>query len=115
MTNEEKILKMLKDNNGIITSKQLNNNKIDRVYLTRLVNKGCLNRVKKGLYVDKNSWGDEYFNLVYGTNAVFSYETALYFLGLCESVPTKYHLTVPRGYNSNLNKNNKVILQILVK
>ena len=115
MTNEEKILKMLTNNNGILTTKELNKKNIDRVYLTRLVNKGYLMRIKKGLYVATNTWGDEYFNLVYGTNAIFSYETALYFLGLCESVPTKYNLTVPRGYNSSLNNNDKVILHFVKK
>ena len=73
MTNEEKILKMLNDNNGIITTKELNDNGIDRVYMTRLIDKGIIDRVKKGLYVSKNSWGDEYFNLTYGTNAIYSY------------------------------------------
>ena len=115
MTNEEKILKMLNDNNGIITTKELNDNGIDRVYMTRLIDKGIIDRVKKGLYVSKNSWGDEYFNLTYGTNAIYSYETALYFFGLCESVPTKYNLTVPRGYNSSLNHNNKVMLHFIKK
>ena len=60
--------------------------------------------------MSKNSWGDEYFNLVYGTTAIYSYETALYLLGLCESVPLKYNLSVPRGYNASLNYNDKVIL-----
>lgn len=113
MTNEEKILKLLKDNNGIITTKELEENNIERIYLTRFVNKGIIDRVKRGLYVSKNGWGDEYFNLIYGTNAIYSYETALYFLGLCESVPIKYNLTLPRGYNGNLNHNDKVILHFI--
>ncbi len=63
--------------------------------------------------MSKNSWGDEYFNLVYGTTAIYSYETALYLLGLCESVPLKYNLSVPRGYNASLNYNDKVILHFV--
>lgn len=39
MTNEEKILKILKDNNGIITTKEVEENNIDKIYLTRLVKK----------------------------------------------------------------------------
>ena len=110
MTNEEKILKILKDNNGIVTTKEVEENNIDKIYLTRLVKKGIIDKIKRGLYVSKNSWGDEYFNLVYGTTAIYSYETALYLLGLCESVPLKYNLSVPRGYNASLNYNDKVIL-----
>lgn len=64
MTNEEKILKMLKDNNGIITTKEVEENNIDQIHLTRLVKKGVVDRIKRGLYVYKSSWGDEYFNLV---------------------------------------------------
>lgn len=82
MTNEEKILKILKDNNGIITTKEVGENNIDQIHLTRLVKKGVVDRIKRGLYVSKNSWGDEYFNLVYGTIAIYSYETALYFWGV---------------------------------
>ena len=115
MKNEEKILKILKDNNGIITTKEVKENSIEKIYLTRLVNKWVIDRVKRGLYVSKNSWGDEYFNLIYGTNAIYSYETALYFLGLCESVPIKYNLTVPRGYNGSLNHNDKVRLHFIKK
>ena len=115
MTNEEKILKILKDNNGIITAKEVKENNIEKIYLTRLVNKGVIDRVKRGLYVSKNSWGDEYLNLIYGTNAIYSYETALYFFGLCESVPIKYNLTVPRGYNGSLNHNDKVFLHFIKK
>lgn len=68
-------------------------------FLTRLVNKGELERVKNGLYVLPSTWGDEYFNLTYGNNAIFLYETALYFLNLCETVSSTYHITVNRGYN----------------
>lgn len=113
MTKEEKILNILQENNGIITTKQVEENNIDKIYLTRLVKKGIIDRIKRGLYVSVNTWGDEYFNLIYGINAIYSYETALYFLGLCESVPTSYNLTVPRGHKSSLNHNNKVILHFI--
>lgn len=113
MTKEEKVLKILKENNGVITTGEVIKSNIEKIYLTRLVNKGIIDRVKRGLYVSKNNWGDEYFNLTYGINAIYSYETALYFLGLCESVPMSYNLTVPRGHKSSLNHNNKVILHFI--
>ncbi len=115
MSNKEKIIEMLKENNGIITSKEVKKNKINKTYLSELVNEGLLTRVKRGLYVANDSWGDEYYNLTYNTKAIYSYETALYFLGLCESVPIKYNLTVPRGYNASLNNNDKVILHFVKK
>ena len=96
MNKEDMILNLAKDNNGIITTKEVVSKNINKVFLTRLVNNKKLERVNKGLYVLPSTWGDEYFNLVYGNNAVFSYETSLYFLGLCESVPSEYHITVNR-------------------
>lgn len=110
MNKEKQILKLIQDNNGVITTKEIVENDINRVFLTRLVNKGELERVKKGLYVLPSTWGDEYFNLTYGNNVIFSYETALYFLNLCESVPSIYHITVNRGYNGSLKKYDNVKL-----
>ena len=46
MTNEEKILKILKDNNGIVTTKEVEENNIDKIYLTRLVKKGIIDKIK---------------------------------------------------------------------
>lgn len=63
MKKEEQILKLIEDNNGIITTKEIVKNYINRIFLTRLVNKGELERVKKGLYILPSTWGDEYFNL----------------------------------------------------
>ena len=113
MNKEEQILKLIEKKNGIITTKEIVENNINRVFLTRLVNKGELERVKNGLYVLPFTWGDEYFNLTYGNNAIFSYETALYFLNLCETVPSTYHITVNRGYNGSLKKNNNVKLHFV--
>ena len=115
MSKEEQILNLIKVNNGIITSKEVSKNGINRIFLTRLVKAGKIERVKKGLYVLPNTWGDEYFNLIYGINAIFSYDTALYFLGLCETVPSIYHITVCRGYNGKLKNMDNVKLHYVKK
>ena len=115
MSKEEQILNLIKANNGIITSKEISKHGINRMFLTRLVKSEKIERVKKGLYVLPNTWGDEYFNLIYGINAIFSYDTALYFLGLCETVPSVYHITVCRGYNGKLNHNGNVKLNFIKK
>ena len=115
MSKEEQMLNLIKMNNGLITSKEIYKYGINRMFLTRLVKSGKLERVKKGLYVLPNTWGDEYFNLIYGINAIFSYDTALYFLGLCETVPSIYHITVCRGYNGKLNHVDNVKLHFVKK
>ena len=113
MSKEEQILNLIKENNGIITSKEVSKHGINRIFLTRLVKSGKIERIKKGLYILSNTWGDEYFNLTFGINAIFSYDTALYFLGLCETVPTIYHITVCRGYNGKLNHDDNVKLHFV--
>lgn len=115
MNKEEQILKLLENNMGIITTEEIVRNNINRVFLTRLVKKGKIERIKKGLYVLSSTWGDEYFNLIYGNNAIFSYETALYFLGLCQTVPARYHITVNRDYNGSLKIHKNVKLHYVKK
>ena len=99
MTYEEKILKLIENNNGIITTKQVNNEKIPKIYLTKLVKKNEIQRIKRGIYGDINKFEDEFyiFQLRY-PNAIFSYNTALYIHGLTERTPDKLDVTVYRGY-----------------
>ena len=59
----------------------------------------------------KNSWGNEYFNLIYGNNcATYSHLTSLYFNDLWERVPMKYDITVKQNYAGSLSHNKKVKL-----
>lgn len=103
MNNEEKILNKMKNNSGMITTKDVEQMGIARKTLTRLLRKGLIEREKQGLYVLPNSWGDEYYNLVFSSkNVVFSHATALYLHGLSERVPLVYEITVKNGYNGGL-------------
>lgn len=110
MNYEERVLDYLKKNK-VITTKNLTELKIPKVILTRLLTKKKIEKVKRGVYIDPASLGDEYYTLIYGNkNAVYSYFTALYFLNLCERVPMIYDITVPRYYGGYLQKNDKVKL-----
>ena len=111
MDYENKILNYMKNNSDSITIEEVNKLNIPRVTLTRLVKKDIVERLKKGLYVIKNSWGDEYFNLTYGNNsAIYSHLTSLYLQDLCERVPMEYDLTVKQNYSGPLADNNNVKL-----
>jgi len=112
MKNEEKIINYINKNNGLITSKQIKDLNIPRVTLTRMIEKKLIVREKRGLYVLPNSWGDEYYNLLFSVeNTIFSYGTALYFLGLSQRVPLIYDVTVPIGFNvESIRKNEKIKL-----
>ncbi len=110
MKYEEMVLNYLKDKK-MISSKDLNDLNIPHIILTRLLKKGKIEKLKRGVYVLKESFGDEYFTLTYGTsNAIYSYFTALYFHNLCERVPISYDVTVPKGYGGSLQKNKKINL-----
>ena len=95
-----KILKIMKKNNEIITPAQLEKKGISRVYLSRMEEEGIIERIDRGIYVTKDFKYDEYylFQLKY-PKAIFSYNTALYFYEMTERTPIKMDVTVYREYN----------------
>ena len=95
-----KILKIMKKNNEIITPAQLEEKGISRVYLSRMEEEGLIERIDRGIYVTKDFKYDEYylFQLKY-PKAIFSYNTALYFYEMTERTPIKMDVTVYREYN----------------
>ena len=96
----KKILKILKNNNEIITPAQLEEKGISRVYLSNMEKEGIIERIERGIYVTKDFKYDEYylFQLKY-PKAIFSYNTALYFYEMTERTPIKMDVTVYREYN----------------
>ena len=95
-----KILKIMKNNKGIITSSQIENYGIPRVYLSKMVEKNIIERIERGIYVTKDYEYDEYylFQLKY-PKTVFSYNTALYFYEMTERTPIKMDVSIPKNYN----------------
>ena len=116
MNNEEKILKEMQKNNGMITTNDVEQMGIARKTLTRMLEKGLIERKSQGLYVLPNSWGDEYYNIIFSSkNAVFSHATALFLHGLSERVPLIYEITVINGYNASLKTKENVELYSVTK
>lgn len=95
-----KILKIMKNNKGIITSSQIENYGIPRVYLSKMVEKNIIERIERGIYVTKDYEYDEYylFQLKY-PKTVFSYNTALYFYEMTERTPIKMDVSISKNYN----------------
>lgn len=111
MNYENQVLTFMENNSDSITIEEINKLSIPRITLTRLINKHLIERVKSGLYVIKNRWGDEYFNLIYNNSyATYSHLTSLYFNDLCERVPMEYDITVKHNYGGILRNNSKVKL-----
>lgn len=108
-SNIEIIEELMKKNNGYITSKELDMFDIHRMYLSIMQEKGLIEKVAPGIYIDKNKIIDNYY--VFGLsmpNIIYSHMTALYFHGLSIEDPTDvYDITVKRSYNSvHLKKHN---------
>jgi predicted transcriptional regulator of viral defense system len=95
-----KIIDFIKENDGMITTKDALKAGLPKVYLTKLVRDGIIERVSAGVYLEVNSFGDEYylFQVKY-PSAIFSHNTALYFHNMTERTPDKLDVTVYRGYN----------------
>lgn len=92
----------LKKSGGIITSAYCRENNIPTVYLSRLAKEGKLFRVQKGMYITKDGDYDEYYFFQYQyRKAIFSYETALFLLGVTDKIPWRKDVTVYNGYKFN--------------
>ncbi len=115
MKPEEKILKILKENNGIITTKLVESSGISRIYLSKMVKNNKIERIKFGIYGIKSYLIDEYY--IYQLkhpNAIFSFNTALYFHNMTEKTPEKIDVTVYKGYVDN-RKNQNICLHYVKK
>ncbi len=97
---EEKIKKLLEQNNGIITTKQIEESGIHRIHIKQIEESGIIERVRKGIFISSNMLEDEFYIFqMKNSNAIFSYNTAMYFLGETERTPDKVDVTVYSGYN----------------
>lgn len=114
MDNYEKILKIMKNNGGYITSKELDSNNIDRYFLTKLMDRKQINRISRGYYGLENYSTDEYYKIIsMSEKAIFSMNTALYLHNLSDRAPLVFDVTVPYYYGGSLRKNKNVNLHFV--
>ncbi len=106
MNNYEKIESLI-NKQGIITTKEVEENSIPRWFLSEMVKKGKLEKVSRGIYINENGIYDEYYIFqTHHKSSFFSYSNALYFHSLTEKTPSKIEVTVYQGYNTHrFNKN----------
>ena len=108
-SNIEVIQELMKINNGYITSKQLSELGIHRMYLKIMEKRGIIEKLDNGIYIDINKIPDSYYILNLNLSGViYSHMTALYFQNLSIKAPNdKYDVTVKKNYNSiKLKKHN---------
>ncbi len=112
--NYDKILKIVKKNNGYVTTSEVVSNGIERRFLTNMVKTGKLVRISKGYYGLPNYIADEYYKIASKSkNARFSMATALYLHKLSDRNPLVYNVTLPFGYSGVLQKQKNVIINFV--
>lgn len=109
MKYKNEILKLF--NNGYLTTKDVIEHNIPRIYLSRLVNDHVIERISRGVYIKSNDIPDDMVLLQNkSNNSIYSHTTALYLYGLSNRIPIKYDITVNQGYNGKLQTANNVNL-----
>ncbi len=95
MNYEDKIKEFLKNNHGYISTSELLGLGINKPMIKKYMDKGLIRKVAHGLYIDSNLLSDdEYIFQRRYPEAIFSYNTALYFLNLSNRAPHKVEITL---------------------
>lgn len=102
MLNYETVKDFVKNRNGMITVKDFKDNDIGFFFINKLMEDNIIERADNGIYNKTGDFEDEYFILQQKyTNAIFSYNIALYFIGKTEVIPNRIDITIPNGYNAH--------------
>ena len=110
MERYEEIKKVIKDSQGIVNSKFLKESAISNYYINKLLKDKLIERIERGIYVRTDIFADEFYILQQKSNKiVFSYNTAMYFLGETERTPDLIDVTTYKGFNKHrMPKNTRV-------
>ena len=109
MEYENKILNLFK--NVYLTTKDVTDNNISRIYLTKLIKEDKIERVSRGVYIKKNVLVDEFIVLQGKSKyAIYSNTTALYLHGFSNRIPIRYDITIKSGYKGSLQREDNVNL-----
>lgn len=114
MSKKEIIRKIIKDNKGILLSKNLADNDIPRQYITEMVKDGEIFKAKNGVYFSTDTFEDEMFTIqTRYPKSIFSHETALYLHNLSDRDPLEYCVTLSSDSNrSSIKKFNVKVYSI---
>ena len=103
MTHEQIALTLLNDGGGYLTTKAAGEKGVGPPTLTRMAERGLIERVARGMYVGADVIADPFFVAQYRCpQGVFSHETALFFHDLSDRTPSQLMMTIPSGWNTRL-------------
>lgn len=98
----EELLEELIAENDIIRSEDMKLVGIPLTYATRMVDKGKLVRLERGVYAMSYQYNDKYYLFQQKNQAaIFSFVSALYLHDLVDSFPYDIDVTVYSGYNTH--------------
>lgn len=106
--NITKIKILIDKNKGYITTKEIDENRIGRDYLKKMVSSKDIIKVARGVYIDSDIVEDPFytFQLRY-PNIIFSHFTALSFYDMTELISYNYDITcINNTYSKSLKKHN---------
>ena len=96
----EQLDRLLTEHDGMLQTAQVIASGIVKPIFYEYVKEKNLQQVAHGIYVSEDAWVDAMFLLHLRCNqAVFSHESALFFHDLTDRDPSKYSVTVRRGYS----------------
>ena len=99
MTVEEKIENIVKTNNGYVSRKDIDRNKIPSIYLSRYVKKHNLIQIVRGFYAREDWIVDPYLIFQYTyPQFIYSFNSAIYLHGLGDILPNYLEVTGPFNY-----------------
>ena len=100
MEYQDRIIKYLKENHGIVTTAWCESQSIPRAYLSKMEKEGLITRIARGIYIDESGDYDEYyFFQLANSKCIYSYVSALYLQRKTDIIPQNLEVTVYKGYN----------------
>ncbi len=98
MDYRQKIIDQIKLNKGYITTRELEKLNINRFYLSSLEKEGIIERIKRGLYKDKNYVNENEIEEVARIvpNGVLCLVSALEYYGMTTTIPAAYSIAIPK-------------------
>lgn len=112
MRDYSSLLKLAKDNNGYIFSKDVVKEHIPKNYLKYAVEDGIIEKVAHGIYISQDCFVDDLFifqNL--NTKVIYSAFTSAYLLELTTRDSGQIYASIPKNYNAPKIKDKGVFVR----
>ncbi|RCW86908.1 putative transcriptional regulator of viral defense system [Halanaerobium sp. DL-01] len=116
MNYRQKLNNLIEKNDGLIITKELEEENIPREYLSIFLEEDKLERIKRGVYTTPATFNDEMYTIQQkNSRLIYSHETALYLHDLSDRDPLEYTVTVPYGYHNPYLKDEDIKIHTVKK